>query len=160
MVAQEDDFSAGDVLLLLGRRLVDGFELESRSRILASAIAVSEEERVSAEGERECNGAEDAENWLAGAGFVAAYLDDVGAGVSGELMLRERPGPAHGGDASGPGVGHELASECVQCGEVGGDQRSHLLVPLTHENERSRPILAGWTTAAAARTSSRGHGRS
>lgn len=91
VVAQERTFDERrDVLLLFVGELVDGFELEPQRLALRAAFVV-EEERVSADVERERQGAEDVEGGLAGAGFVTADLGDVGAGAFGELLLGERP---------------------------------------------------------------------
>jgi hypothetical protein len=55
------------VFLFFGGELVDGFELEPQGRVLGAAFVVVEEERVSADVERERQGAEDVEGGLAAA---------------------------------------------------------------------------------------------
>lgn len=90
VVAQERAFDeGGNVFLFVGGELVDGFELESQRRILGAAYVVVEEERVSADVEREREGAQDMEGRLAAPGFVAADLGDVRVGAVGELLLGE-----------------------------------------------------------------------
>ena len=62
VVPQEGAFDeGGDVFLLFGGELLDGFELESQRLALGAAFVVVEEERVSADVERQRQGAEDVE---------------------------------------------------------------------------------------------------
>lgn len=140
MVAQEGAFDeGGDVFLFVGGELVDGFELEPKRLVLRSAFVVVEEERVSADIQRERKSAKDVEGGLAATGFVAADLGDVGAGAVGELLLGERLPLARGGEAgSEVGVGHGLASWAMQRCRWGccrGDHRCRLRVSLTMQSE-------------------------
>ena len=66
MVAQEGAFDeGGDVFLLFGGELVDGFELEPQGRVLRTSFVLVEKERVSADVERERKCAEDVKGgWL------------------------------------------------------------------------------------------------
>ena len=110
MVPQEGAFDeGGDVFLLFGGELLDGFELEPQRLALGAAFVVVEEERVSADVERQRQGSEDVEGGLAGAGFVAADLGDVGARACGELLLGKGLGLAGRDEAGGEvGVSREV----------------------------------------------------
>nr|WP_255427709.1 hypothetical protein [Yimella sp. cx-51] len=88
VVAQEGAFDeGGEVFLLVGGELVDGFELEPQRLALGSSFVFVEEERVSADVERDRQCTEDVEGGLAAAGFVTMDLGDMGTGAVGELLL-------------------------------------------------------------------------
>lgn len=98
-MAQEHGFDEGaDDGFLVGVEVLDGFEVEAQVVVGAAFVGV-EDELIGADGERDCESADDVESGLGAPGLIAAELADVDAGALGERSLGEVAFLAEGGES-------------------------------------------------------------
>jgi len=111
-VAQEHGFDEGaDDGFFVGVEVLDGFEVEAKIVGGAAFVGV-EDELIGADGERDCESADDVEGGLGAAGFIAAELADVDAGAFGESGLGEAAVFAEGGESVGEVHGEGSDERC------------------------------------------------
>lgn len=91
--------------------MLDGFEVEAEVVVGATLIGV-EDELIGADGERDCDPADDVEGWLGATGLIAAELGDVDAGALGEGLLSEASLFAEGGESVGEIHGEGSDERC------------------------------------------------
>ena len=98
--AQEGAFDEGaDAVAFVWVELVERGEVVSKGLVSGAAFVFVEDEVVGGDCEGDGEGAEDVEGGLAGAGFVAADLGDVGAVGVGDGLLGEPALLAEGGES-------------------------------------------------------------